>query len=144
MTRPASRAPRELFLSHSHRDLAFASRLAGALRDHGVPVWYSNTEIRGSQQWHDEIGQALRRCDWFLVLLSPASVKSQWVQMEYLYFLSKPDGRNRIIPVRLRPCKIERLSWTIEGTFQIVSMDSGYENSVRDVLRVWGLGYRGG
>ncbi|MDE0040336.1 MAG: hypothetical protein OXU77_22650 [Gammaproteobacteria bacterium] len=44
------------------------------LREHGVPVWYSDTNIRGAQQWHDEIGAALRRCDWLIVVLTPERI----------------------------------------------------------------------
>jgi len=64
------RRPRETFLSHSSKDRRFAMRLATMLRDHGMPVWYAPTEIIGAQQWHDEIGSALARCDWFVLVLS--------------------------------------------------------------------------
>ena len=63
--------PTEVFVSHSHKDQAFVDWLVGVLRRHRVPVWYSDTDIRGAQQWHDEIGRALQRCDWFVVVLSP-------------------------------------------------------------------------
>jgi len=55
--------PDEVFLSHSSEDRELASSLAKVIRAHGVPVWYSDTDIRGAQQWHDEIGDALQRCD---------------------------------------------------------------------------------
>ena len=65
--------PAEIFLSHSSKDEAFASRIAGTLSRHGLKVFYSRKSIRGAQQWHDEIGQALSRCNWFLIVLSPAA-----------------------------------------------------------------------
>ena len=68
--------PNEVFLSHSDVDRPFAASLVEVLRRHGVPVWYSPTDILGAQQWHDEIGAALRRCDWFVLILSPNSVNS--------------------------------------------------------------------
>jgi hypothetical protein len=68
--------PAEAFLSHASADRQFASELAEILRRHGLPVWYSETDIRGAQQWHDEIGAALGRCDWFLLVLTPAAVES--------------------------------------------------------------------
>lgn len=80
--------PREVFLSQSSRNRRFAGMLAGDLRRHGVPVWYSETNIVGARQWHDEIGAALERCDWFVVVLSPASVKSRWVKQELLFALN--------------------------------------------------------
>ena len=66
--------PKEVFLSHALQDRRLATRLAGILRAHGGPVWFSRTSIVWAQQWHDEIGVALKRCDWFLVLLTPHSV----------------------------------------------------------------------
>lgn len=63
--------------------------MAEVLKRHGVPVWYSRVNIRGAQQRHDEIGAALRRCDWFAVLLSPHSVRSMWVKRELLFALSR-------------------------------------------------------
>lgn len=68
--------PAEVFLSHSNEDRDFVDPLVDMIRRHGVPVWYSQTNILGAQQWHDEIGDALNRCDWFAVVLSPQSVES--------------------------------------------------------------------
>ena len=72
MSRPKrarSILPREAFLSHSSKDRKMAQRVAATLRNHGVPIWYSETNLVGAQQWHDEIGKALERCDWFLIIL---------------------------------------------------------------------------
>jgi threonine aldolase len=43
--------PNEVFLSHSSFDRQFASELAEVMRRHGIPVWYSQTNILGAQQW---------------------------------------------------------------------------------------------
>ena len=67
--------PNELFLSYAHHDKHFASSLVETLRHHSVRVWYSQTNILAGQQWHDEIGAALERCDWFAVVLSPAAIE---------------------------------------------------------------------
>jgi len=72
--------PEEIFLSHSSADRPFTTKLADVLRRHGIPVWYSDTNILGAQQWHDEIGVALGRCDWLVLVLSPSSVASKWVK----------------------------------------------------------------
>ncbi len=77
--------PKEVFLSHSSLDKTFATSIAEVIRRHGVPVWYSHTNIVGAQQWHDEIGAALQRCDWFTLILSQNSVESVWVKRELLY-----------------------------------------------------------
>ncbi|GAF86413.1 unnamed protein product, partial [marine sediment metagenome] len=79
--------PKEMFLSHSSMNMPIANRVADTLRNHGVPVWFSPANIMTAQQWHDEIGNALRRCDWFMVLLSNDAVNSIWVKRELHYAL---------------------------------------------------------
>lgn len=102
--------PNEVFLSHSDVDGEFATSVAEALRRHGVPVWYSRTDILGAQQWHDEIGAALDRCDWFVVVLSPNAVESIWVKRELLYALQQERFENRILPLLYEACDYNRLS----------------------------------
>jgi hypothetical protein len=85
--KPRADLPREVFLSHASKDRRIASRIGSILRAHGVPVWYSETNLIGAQQWHDEIGEALARCDWFLIVLSPQATRSKWVKRELLYAL---------------------------------------------------------
>ena len=85
MSRKRKSAPTEVFISHSSKNAAFISRLKSVLTNHKVKSFVSKTSIRGAQQWHDEIGAALKRCDWFLVVLSPQSVRSTWVKHELVY-----------------------------------------------------------
>ena len=132
--------PKEVFLSHSAENKAVASALAETLRNHGVPVWYSPTRIRGAQQWHDEIGKALRRCDWFLVLLSAASIRSKWVNWELSYALNHSQYDGHILPVRIEDCDPEQLSWTL-GMFQIVEHNGKANDGYEEILKTWGLGF---
>jgi hypothetical protein len=133
--------PGEVFLSHSAEDHSFAEELVGLMTAHGVPVWYSPRNIVGAQQWHDEIGAALRRCDWFVLLLSPSAVASKWVKREVLYALQDDRYENHIVPVVHIPCDHAKLSWTLSG-FQMVDFRPSFEDGCRALLRVWGLGYR--
>lgn len=133
--------PNEVFLSHSSLDQQFATELAAVLRRHGIPIWYSEVNIVGAQQWHDEIGAALRRCDWLVVLLSPNSVESIWVKREVLFSLKDHRYDERIVPVLYQPCDYDQLSWTL-SLLQIVDFTQGLEHGWRQLLRVWGVGYR--
>ncbi len=141
MPRAKSKNPREVFLSHSSRDRAFADKLAETLRRHGVPVWYSETNIVGAQQWHDEIGNALARCEWFLLVLSPAASKSRWVKRELFFALEDARYEGRIIPIIKRPCDPKKLSWTL-SSMQHIDFTSSNSEGFTDLLRVWGLGYQ--
>ena len=131
--------PKEVFLSHSSDDRAFATDLVEVMRRHGIPVWYSRTNIVGAQQWHDEIGAALKRCDWFVLILSPSSVQSTWVKRELLFALDHFE--NRIVPLLCERCDYGGLSWTL-SSFQMVNFAAAFEQGCRDLLRVWGVGYQ--
>ena len=133
--------PNEVFLSHSSLDGQFASDVAGVMRRHGIPVWYSQTNILGAQQWQDEIGAALQRCDWFAVILSPHSAGPMWVKRELSYALEQNRFENKIVPITYQPSDYERLSWTL-SLFQMIDFARTFDEGCVNLLRVWGLGYR--
>ncbi len=101
-------------------------------------MWYSETQIVGAQQWHDEIGKGLERCDWFLLILSPSAVRSTWVKRELLFALENAHFNQRIIPVIYRPCEIKKLSWTL-SSMQQVDFTGDYATGLTELLRIWGM-----
>ena len=96
--------------------------------------------VQGAQQWHDEIGAALRRCDWFVLVLSPHAVESKWVKRELLYSLQQDRFAGRIAPLMYRHCSCDDLSWTL-SQMQMVDFTGGFDNGCRDLLRIRGVGY---
>lgn len=133
--------PEEVFLSHSSQNADFATRLVEVIRRHAVPVWYSPTNITGAQQWHDEIGRALKRCDWFVVILSPASVESMWVKRELLYALQQQRYERKIVPILHEGCEYEKLSWVLDSS-QFVDYRTDFAEGCKELLQIWGLGYQ--
>ena len=133
--------PNELFLSHSNLDQTFVTSIAEVMRGHGIPVWYSRTNIVGAQQWHDEIGAALKRCDWFVLILSPNSVKSIWAKREVLYALNDNHYADKIVPLLYQACDYEQLSWTL-SLLQMVDFTHDFDEGCLALLRIWGLGYK--
>jgi hypothetical protein len=128
--------PKKLFLSHASQDRAFVNKLATFLAERKIPFWYSKRNLVGAKQWHDEIGKALKNCDWFLVVLSPAAVKSKWVKRELLYALQEDRYENRIVPVLIEPCDLESLSWTL-ASIQRVDFLKGFKRSCRELIKIW-------
>lgn len=133
--------PKEVFLSHSSSDKEFADLIAETLRKHGIPVWYSQTNILGAQQWHDEIGEALKRCDWFIVILTKNSVRSMWVKREIMFALNDNRFADKIIPVLRRSCDYDNLSWTL-SLFQMIDFSKNLDAGFQELLRTWGFGYK--
>ena len=106
-----------------------------------MPVWYSQTNILGAQQWQDQIGAALRRCDWFVVVLSPQSVNSMWVKREVSFGLAENRLDNRITPVQYQLADIRDLHWTLT-LFQTIDFTGTFDAGSTALLQQWGLGYR--
>lgn len=130
--------PTEVFLSHSSDDRAFTNTLADELVRQSVPVWYSKSNIRGAQQWHDEIGAALNRCDWFVIVLSPASVASMWVKRELLFTLEQERYQNKIVPILYQQCEFENLSWAL-SQIQMVDFERNIDKGYEALFGIWNL-----
>jgi hypothetical protein len=141
MSRKRSAAPTEAFLSHSSKNGAFADRLASVLSGHKIKTFYSKKSIRGAQEWHDEIGAALKRCDWFLLVLSPQSVASRWVKHELIYALQENRYRGRIVPLQYKTCDADSLSWTLPG-FQWIDFRKDFDQGCKELLALWNRRYK--
>jgi len=133
--------PREVFLSHASQNQETASRIREVLTAHGVPVWFSPHHLVGGQEWQIEIGEALKRCDWFLVLLTPEARDSMWVERELNFALREQKYRGKIIPLLLVPGDYDPLSWTL-ADFQHIDFTGDFWQGCRDLLKVWGVKWK--
>jgi hypothetical protein len=97
-----------VFISHSSKDRRFVEdELVPLLRSHGIRTWYSTHDIKTGEDWEKEIREGLRRCDWFLVVLTPDAVASDWVRAEVHWATDNRKGQ--IIPLLLASCSVEDL-----------------------------------
>lgn len=139
----APRRPREVFLSRAEEEPAGIDRsirsVVETLGQHRIAVWTAPAKIRAAQHWHDQIGQALARCDWFMLALTRRSVTRPWVKRELLFALNDERYHERILPLVFEDCAIERLSWVLRGSTQIVDFTSNAERAHRALLATWGL-----
>lgn len=99
---------RHVFLSYSYADRDVAARIAEVLRREGVPVWFSEWELRPTDSIAEKIEGALSASDALVVLLSRAAVASSWVKLELSTFLARQlrDRAVSVIPVLLEDCEI--------------------------------------
>lgn len=133
-----STAPAEVFLSHAIADQPMAKAIADTIRRHGVPVWYSADSLVGSQIWQEEIGRAINRCDWFVVLVTEQAAHSMWVPREAQYALGQRRLLGRITAIVPSTTDAEAVAWGLATVQQIrVSDHAGY---CREILRMWGIG----
>ena len=93
----------QVFISYSRRDLAFVEQLAADLQAAGLDVWYDLSGLEGGARWSREIQKAIRESQYVLVVLSPDSVASKWVEEEFLY---ASELRKKIIPLFYKKCAL--------------------------------------
>lgn len=76
----------EIFISHTtqdRRDHILARRLANGLKARGVNTWLAPETIPAGEKWQDRLTDAImNRCSHLLVILSAASIRSEWVLEE--------------------------------------------------------------
>ncbi len=76
----------EIFISHTtkdNRDHALAHYIANGLIERGIQVWIAPDSIPAGSDWEEEIvAGIMEESSHFLVILSAASVRSEWVLNE--------------------------------------------------------------
>ena len=75
----------QVFISYSRKDLAFVEQLAADLQAAGLDVWYDLSGLEGGERWRIEIEKAIQESQYVIVVLSPNSVASTWVEEEILF-----------------------------------------------------------
>jgi hypothetical protein len=91
------------FISYSSKDEEFARRLHGRMRDAHLRVWFAPVKLQGGQKLHEQIETAIRVHDKLLIVLSEASLQSEWVMTELRKArkAERQSGKRKLFPVRL-------------------------------------------
>jgi hypothetical protein len=104
------------------------------LNRHGIETWYSTDDIGTGAEWETRIREGLKSCDWFLVVLSSQSVKSQWVQAEVHWAMDERKGR--IVPVLTDDCDPADLHLMLRQ-IQFVDFRKDVSEGQRKLVSVW-------
>jgi formylglycine-generating enzyme required for sulfatase activity len=123
----------QVFISYSRKDLVFVERLAKDLQTAGLDVWYDLSGLAGGTRWGKEIQNAIKQSQVFVVVLSPNSVDSDWVEKEFMYANSL---KCKIIPLLYQPC--EPPLWFINLHF-IDVQGTNYDRNFRVILKAMGV-----
>jgi hypothetical protein len=93
------------FISYSTMDQAFAERLHADLQSKGVRCWFAPHDLQGGKKLHEQIDAAIRVYDRLLLILSEASMNSEWVKTEIAKARKRElrEHRRMLFPVGLVP-----------------------------------------
>ncbi len=129
-------APR-IFVSHSHKDDEFGYRLVADLQaKYGQDaVWYdSRGGLEPGDMWWRRIVAEITSREYFVVIFSPDSVNSKWVQNEIdLAWYQRNTVGSRIIPILYRPATLPA-DWNLLHYVSFVE-PTPYEQAFAELMR---------
>ena len=120
-----------VFISYSHYDRDFVQRLASDLQHEGLDVWW-DAEIEAGERFVQAIHDALGRVDYFLLVLSPHSVASEWVrhEMDVAFILTLERQMKGLIPLLIANCSIP----LVVADRQRVDFRQPYDAALQELL----------
>ena len=105
-----------IFISYSRQDQAYVNKLVQALKKQGLPVWLDD-RIDYGDTWPRVIEENLKKSQVFLLVMSPRSRNSHWVNCELNLAL---ELKKPIFPLLL-----EGSRWLEVGIIQTVDVHGG-------------------
>jgi TIR domain len=133
------------FISYSSRDDEFARRLHADLQDKGVRCWLAPEDMKIGAKIRDTIDNAIRLRDKVLLVLSDASLVSDWVEDEVDKAFEEERQRGGVVlfPVRVDDAVMEtKEAWAAKlranrhiGDFRAWKDHDAYQTALKRVLR---------
>lgn len=127
----------KVFLSYAHQDIDLAKKIEAVLEDEGLQVWNAETEILPGDNFAEKISDALKASDAMVVLLTPESLNSKWIQWEIEYALSNKSYNRRVIPVLVgseESVSLESIPWILRK-LQMIRL-SKPEHTEREINQI--------
>ena len=89
MTSSHAVPPFDAFLSYHSGDEDWVARLKAALESEGIRVWLDSEQIRPGDRFPGALARAIGSVRCVVLVLSPGSVASRWVEEEYHLALAR-------------------------------------------------------
>lgn len=125
---------KRVFISYNHVDRNFVKKLADNLQDFGLSVWWDEWEIKVGDSIFQKVNDGITTSANLIVVLSPASINSSWVQREVgsavMKQLSSEKGIT-VLPVLLEDCDIPVLLRDIRWA----DFRKNYKSGLTEVLK---------
>lgn len=89
---------KKVFISYSSKDESVVHFFVQTLEKNGVKCWWSKKDLDPLSNWASEIFNAIKPCDYFIVVISENSISSGQVinEIKIASNLNKPK-----LPIRL-------------------------------------------
>lgn len=128
----------KIFLSHTSIDKSFVRKLSADLRRYGHTVWIDEAEINIGDSLIGKIREGLDSVDYVAVVLSKASINSQWVQKEIEIACNREIDEKKIIVLPLLIENVELPGFLKGKFFGDFSNSDEYSEKLNLLLRSLG------
>ncbi|MBD2629842.1 TIR domain-containing protein [Trichormus variabilis] len=105
-TKNANNLMTQVFLSYSEKEKAFMEKIAQILMRESFTVWTNKTDIQSGADFVESIYRGIEEADNLVFLMSPASLQSEYCQMEMSHAFSI---KKRIIPLLIEQVDVEQI-----------------------------------
>ena len=133
------------FISYSGKDEEFVRRLHADLQDKGVRCWFAPHDMKIGAKILDTLDEAIRLRDKVLLVLSEASIASDWVEDEVTKAFAEERQRGGVVllPVRLDDAVFAtKEAWALKlrdnrhiGDFRDWKNHDAYQRTLERLLR---------
>ncbi len=95
--------PDRIFISYCHKDGDFADILAAKLKQNGFEHWLDITELKGGDEWREEIDRSIRDSSALILVMTPESRDSIEVTCEWVFALG---AGLKVVPIMLHETQL--------------------------------------
>jgi len=117
------------FISYSRQCIGFVDDLAHRLEKQGFNIWMDYLSLIPGRPWLEQINKGLAEAELLLLVVSPESISSRSVEVEWRHFL---EHKKRIILLIFQavplPPELAGLEW--------VDFRGGFESALKKLLRL--------
>lgn len=124
---------KKIFISYASEDAPAANEIAERLDSVGLEVWYDRREIQPGDSFVFKMNEGLEECEYLLLLVSPHSMKSDWVRREWTAALA--DQHIVLIPLLIAECAVPALITDILYIDMVENRQEGLDNLTKLLRR---------
>lgn len=126
----------QIFISYSTRNKKRALKLADELKNRGVEVWFDDWDLPAGHKLLDSIYSGIKESDYFVLILTKNSVKSNYVKEEL--DIAKQEeiekGDTKIIPLLFEKCEIP-IHLKTKKYINFRNFDRGMEELIKNISK---------
>ncbi len=147
-----------VFISYSHQDKDFVNQFAAHLMQHRTWIWVDRWELSVGDSIVQKVQEAIKDASALIVVLSKASVNSEWCKKELSAGLVRELDEKRVIvlPALIEDCEIpiflrdkmyanfrsnydDGLTQTLEAIAKVTSDKQGRSENIKAQHTDWGM-----